>query len=61
MSDNKTNVGQQDRIRIDANDPAEVEYVHRQFPHLKHEQILEAIKNKGPFREDVIKYLQNLK
>jgi hypothetical protein len=61
MSDNKTNVGQQDRTRIDANDPAEVEYVHRQFPHLKHEQVLEAIKNKGPIREDVIKFLQNLK
>lgn len=61
MSDNKTNVGPQDRTRIDANDPAEVEYVHRQFPHLKHEQVLEAIKSKGPIREDVIKYLQGLK
>lgn len=61
MSDNKNNVGQPDRIRIDANDPNEVEYVHRLFPHLTHDQVLEAIENKGPLREDVIKYLQNLK
>ncbi len=61
MSDNKSNVGHQDRIRIDANDPAEVEYVHRLFPHLTHDQVIEAIENKGPLREDVIKYLQNLK
>jgi hypothetical protein len=61
MSDNKSNVGHQDRIRIDANDPAEVEYVHRLFPHLTHDQVIEAIENEGPLREDVMKYLQNLK
>jgi len=61
MADNKTNVGKQDRIRIDANDPSEVEYVHREFPHLRHEQVLEAIKKVGPDREAVIQYLKNLK
>lgn len=60
MSDSKQNVGQQDRIRIDANDPSEVEYVHRQYPHLSHQQVLEAILSKGPMREDVIKYLDGL-
>jgi hypothetical protein len=61
MADNKINVGQQDRVRIDANDPSEVEYVHRQYPHLRHEQVLEAIQKVGPDRETVIQYLKNLK
>jgi len=60
MSDSKQNVGQQDRIRIDSKDPSEVEYVHQQFPELKHQQIVEAIDKAGPFREDVIKYLNNI-
>lgn len=60
MSDSKSNVGQQDRIRVDANDPSEVEYLHRQFPKLKHEQVLEAVKSKGPLREDIVKYLKTL-
>jgi len=61
MADDKMNTGQQDRIRIDANDPSEVEYVHRQFPQLRHEQVLEAIMKVGPDREAVIQYLKNLK
>lgn len=61
MSDNKSNVGQQDRIRVDANDANEVEYLHRQFPHLQHAQVLEAVKEKGPLREDIVKHLQTLK
>ena len=61
MSDSKKNVGQQDRIRIDSKDPGEVEYVHQQFPHLKHQQIVEAIEKAGPIREDVIKYLRNIR
>ena len=61
MADNKTKVGQQDKIRIDASDPSEVEYVHRQFPHLQHQQVLDAVKEKGPLREDVIKFLKTLK
>lgn len=60
MSDSKQNVGQQDRLRVDANDPSEVEYVHRQFPGLTHQQVLNAIKEKGPLREDVIKFLKSL-
>jgi len=58
MSDNKNNTGQQDRIRIDANDPSEVEYVHSLFPELEHSQVLDAIKEKGPIRKDVMEYLK---
>lgn len=61
MSDNKTMTGTQDKIRVDANDKSEVEYVHQQFPHLTHARVLEAIKTKGPVREDIMKYLKTLK
>jgi hypothetical protein len=58
MSDNKTNTGQQDRIRVDANDPSEVEYLHSQFPEKTHQQIKDAIKEKGPLRKDIEAYLK---
>ncbi|MEJ0103816.1 MAG: DUF3606 domain-containing protein [Bacteroidota bacterium] len=61
MSDNKSNISQQDRIRVDANDPNEVEYLHEQFPDYTHSEILEAIKENGPFRENVTAYLKSHK
>ena len=61
MSDQKTNTGNQDRIRVDSNDPSEVEYLHNQFSHLTHQQVLEAVKSNGPMREDIEKYLKALK
>ena len=61
MSDQKSNTGNQDRIRVDANDPSEVEYLHRQFPELEHQQVLEAVKSKGPMRDDIEAYLRTLK
>ena len=57
MSDNKLNVGQRDRLRVDANDASEVEYLHQQFPEYSHSEILEAVKSKGPVREDIVNYL----
>ena len=53
--------GAQDKRLVDANDKSEVEYVHQQFPHLEHAQVLEAVKTKGPIREDIMKYLKTLK
>jgi hypothetical protein len=61
MADDKTNVGKQDDIRVDANDPSEVEYLHRQFPHLSHQEVKEAIEKAGPLRGDIIAYLQKKK
>jgi hypothetical protein len=58
MSDNKQNTGRQDDIRVDSNDPSEVEYLHRQFPDKSHEEIRNAIKEKGPFRKDIIAFLE---
>ena len=57
MSDNKKNTGKQDDIRVDSNDPAEVEYLHQQFPNKTHEQIREAIRKAGPMRSAIIQYL----
>ncbi|NCI50839.1 DUF3606 domain-containing protein [Sediminibacterium roseum] len=56
--DNKQNTGIQDDIRVDANDPSEVEYVHQQFPNKTHQEVLDAIKKYGPMRADIMKALQ---
>ena len=61
MSDNKNKQDGRDRGKIDANDPSEVEFVHQQFPHLSHQEVLEAIRTKGPVREDVMQYLRSKK
>jgi hypothetical protein len=61
MSDNKTVRDGRDRAKIDVNDPSEVEFVHKQFPNLSHEQIVEAIKEKGPSRQAVMTYLNSKK
>ena len=58
MADYKSITSNQDRIRIDINDKSEVEYVHSLFPELEHDQILEAIKKKGPLRKTVMDYLK---
>jgi hypothetical protein len=58
MSDNKSKTGQQDRARVDANDPSEVEYLHSQFPGKTHEEIKKAIAAKGPLRKDIENYLK---
>jgi hypothetical protein len=58
MSDNKSNTGKQDDIRVDLNDASEVEYLHRQFPGKTHDEIKKAIKEAGPMRKDIIAYLQ---
>ncbi|MDN3656180.1 DUF3606 domain-containing protein [Ferruginibacter paludis] len=55
--DNKKMQNGRDKSRIDVNDPAEAEYVHQQFPNLSHEQIIQAIKEKGPSRQAVMNYL----
>ena len=59
MSDNKNVTDKRDSIQIDLFDPSEVEYVHRQFPNLMHAQIVDAIREKGPYRENVMKYLES--
>ena len=58
MSDNKQNTGKQDDIRVALNDPAEVEYLHQQFPNKTHEEIKAAIKEAGPMRSDIENFLK---
>ena len=61
MADDKSKTGKQDDLRVDSNDPSEVEYLHRQFPNKSHEEIKTAIKNAGPLRKDIEAYLQGRK
>lgn len=58
MADDKKNVGKQDDIRVDSQDPSEVEYLHQQFPAKTHQEIKDAIKRAGPMRQDIIDYLK---
>ncbi|RYY58998.1 MAG: DUF3606 domain-containing protein [Chitinophagaceae bacterium] len=57
MSDNKQATGMQDKIRVDINDPSEVEYLHQQYPNKTHEEVKAAIEAAGPMRADIIAYL----
>jgi hypothetical protein len=59
MTDNKTQTGIEDDIRVDVNDKSEIEYLHQQFPTKSHQEIIEAIRTAGPMREDVIRYLKH--
>jgi hypothetical protein len=59
MSDNKTKTGKQDDIRVDSNDPSEVEYLHRQFPNKTHDEIKKAIKERGPVRKEIEEFLRS--
>jgi hypothetical protein len=58
MSDDKTNIGRQDDLRVDINDKSEVEYLHSQFPNKSHEEVVDAIRRYGPMREDIVKELR---
>ena len=58
MADNKKYKGKQDRIRVSATDPSEVEYLHKQYPSLSHQAIHGAIRAAGPMRNDIKDYLQ---
>ena len=48
MSDNKKITTQQERIRVDAKDPVEVEYLHQKFPGFPPNEMLKAIHKAGP-------------
>lgn len=56
--DNKNTTGKQDAIRVDKNDPSEVEYLHQQHPKHTHEEIKEAIEKYGPLRADITAHLK---
>ena len=58
MSDDKTNRGRQDDLRVDINDKSEVEYLHSQFPNKSHEEVVDAIRRYGPMRENIVKELK---
>lgn len=48
MSDNKSYTGKQDRIRVDSNDPSEVEYLHSQYPGLRMNKLGKPLNGQVP-------------
>lgn len=52
---------QRDLTVIDANDPAQVKYMHYQFPWLSHDQIKKVIREHGPDRDAVHAYLERMR
>jgi uncharacterized protein DUF3606 len=61
MSDDKNLRGQQDRSRVSASEPYEVENLHQKYPHLSHQQVKDAIVNHGPDRKKIEAYLDTLR
>jgi len=53
MADNKNNTGKQDDIRVDINDPSEVESLHSQYPQKTHQEVKDAVQKYGPLRKDI--------
>ncbi|MDO6430366.1 DUF3606 domain-containing protein [Flavitalea sp. BT771] len=60
MSDNKQLKGQQDRNKVNAREPYEVEDLHQKYPHLSHQTVVDAVKSHGPERKKVEAYLDGL-
>jgi hypothetical protein len=60
MSDNKQLKGQQDRNKVNAQEPYEVEDLHQKYPHLPHQTVADAVKKHGPERKKVEAYLDGL-
>jgi hypothetical protein len=58
MSDKKEKIKQPENTHIGVNDLKDVENIHRQFPYMSHEQILDAIQKAGPDRENILRYLK---
>ncbi|MFT3910946.1 MAG: hypothetical protein QM737_16120 [Ferruginibacter sp.] len=61
MKDNKKYTGKKDRVRVDAKDASEVEYLHSKYPALTHRMIRNAITIAGPLRKNITKYLNRKK
>ncbi|HMH24902.1 MAG TPA: DUF3606 domain-containing protein [Puia sp.] len=59
MTDNKKKKGAQDRARVSANEPYEVEYLHSKYPGLSHQQVYAAVRKAGPSRTAIIAYLKD--
>jgi hypothetical protein len=61
MADNKDIRDGRDCSKIDINDPAEVKYLHQQYPHLSYEEVLDQVRRWGPSREAVKEKLDGMK
>jgi len=58
--DNKQLKGVQDRNKVNAKEPYEVEYLHQKYPWLSHDTVKKAVDKYGPDRNKVEKHLDSL-
>lgn len=58
MTDNKSKTGKADRNKVNAKEAYEVEYLHKQYPNLSHQQVADAVRAAGPERKNIVSYLQ---
>lgn len=58
MSDNPELRGGRDRSTIALDQSYEISYIHQQFPWFSRDEIIDAVKKKGPLRETVVDFLQ---
>ena len=61
MSDNKKHTGRADRVRVDPDDPGEVQYLRRKYPMLTRLAVKKAIIVHGPYRKRVVAVLDKVK
>lgn len=57
MPDDKSKRDGRDSSKVDVNDRNEVEALHQQWKQFSHAQIIDAIKNFGPYRKDIESHL----
>jgi len=60
MTDNKQLRGQQDRNRVNSQEPYEVEDLHQKYPNLSHEQVRDAVIKYGPDRKNIENHLASM-
>lgn len=60
MSDDPKKVGKPDRDRVSANEPYEVEHIAHKYG-LPAPLVQNVIRQEGPMRSDVERYLENMK
>ena len=60
MADNKQQRGQQDRNKVNAQEPYEVEDLHQKYPNLSHQTVADAVKTYGPDRKKIEAHLDGI-
>lgn len=60
MSDNKKLKDKQAHGKVKSSEPYETSYLHRKFPKLENQTVVDAIRQHGPERKKIETYLSGL-